>query len=174
MSHEPHIELHRPVLDACCGSRMFWFDRNNPDVVFVDKRRENHHLKDSSSKHGGRTLIIDPDIVADFKSLPFMDGSFSIVVFDPPHLIKQGNTSWLAKKYGKLEGDWRLELRQGLAECFRVLKSTGVLIFKWNERDIPVSKILALTPNQPLIGNRCGKQANSHWIIFMKPMEGAK
>ncbi len=22
------------VLDACCGSRMFWFDRENPDAVF--------------------------------------------------------------------------------------------------------------------------------------------
>lgn len=21
------------ILDACCGSRMFWFDRNNPDVI---------------------------------------------------------------------------------------------------------------------------------------------
>ncbi|MDC9607382.1 SAM-dependent methyltransferase, partial [Xenorhabdus griffiniae] len=24
----------------CCGSRMFWFDRNNPNVIFCDIRRE--------------------------------------------------------------------------------------------------------------------------------------
>lgn len=162
----------KPVLDACCGSRMFWFDRQNPNVVFADKRSERHFLKDSSSKHGGRTLLIDPDVVADFTALPFGDNRFSVVVFDPPHLIKQGDSSWLAKKYGKLRGDWKQELRQGLAECFRVLKLEGTLIFKWNERDIPVSQILALTPQRPLVGNRCGKQAQSHWIVFMKGANG--
>lgn len=25
----------KPVLDACCGSRMFWFDKENPNVVFA-------------------------------------------------------------------------------------------------------------------------------------------
>lgn len=29
----------KPILDACCGSRMFWFDRTNPDVVFMDRRK---------------------------------------------------------------------------------------------------------------------------------------
>ena len=28
------------ILDACCGSRMFWFDKHNPNVLFVDKRSE--------------------------------------------------------------------------------------------------------------------------------------
>jgi hypothetical protein len=94
-------------------------------------------------------------------------------VFDPPHLIKQGDNSWLAKKYGKLRGNWKQELKQGLAECFRVLKPEGTLIFKWNERDIPVSQILALTPQRPLVGNRCGKRAQSHWIVFMKGLADA-
>ena len=35
-----------PVLDACCGSRMFWFDSDNPKAVFVDKRSESHALCD--------------------------------------------------------------------------------------------------------------------------------
>ena len=26
----------KAILDACCGSRMFWFDRRHPDVVFMD------------------------------------------------------------------------------------------------------------------------------------------
>ena len=30
----------KKILDACCGSRMFWFDKNNPDVLFIDKRSE--------------------------------------------------------------------------------------------------------------------------------------
>lgn len=27
------------ILDACCGSRMFWFDKHNPFALFVDKSR---------------------------------------------------------------------------------------------------------------------------------------
>ena len=162
MKNEPQ------VLDACCGSRMFWFNRTDPRAVFVDKRRETHVLRDKSSTGGSRTLIIDPDIQADFTALPFADESFPIVVFDPPHLVRNGKGSWLAKKYGKLEGDWRDELRRGFVECFRVLKTDGTLIFKWNENDVPVSQILALTPEQPLFGNRCGKNSKSHWIVFLK------
>lgn len=29
-----------PVLDACCGSRMFWFDKADRRALFIDKRRE--------------------------------------------------------------------------------------------------------------------------------------
>lgn len=148
---------------------MFWFNRKNPDAVFVDKRCETHVLTDKSSAGGSRTLIVDPDIQADFTDLPFLDNHFSLVVFDPPHLVRNGKKGWLAKKYGKLEGDWKEDLHQGFAECFRVLKPDGTLIFKWNEHEIPVSQILALTPEKPLFGNRCGKTAKSHWIVFMKP-----
>lgn len=156
------------VLDACCGSRMFWFDREDDRAVFVDKRQETHQLKDKSSKHGVRTLEINPDFQADFTKLPFEDDRFALVVFDPPHLVHNGKSGWLAKKYGKLEGDWREEIRRGFSECFRVLRPEGTLIFKWNEYDIPVSQILALTPERPLFGNRCGKQARSHWLVFNK------
>lgn len=157
------------TLDACCGSRMFWFDRKDERAVFVDKRSETHTLTDKSSKGGSRELIIAPDFQADFTALPFSDERFALVVFDPPHLLRNGSKGWLAKKYGKLEGDWREELRKGFAECFRVLKPEGTMIFKWNENDVPVSKILALTPEKPLFGNRCGKSAKSHWIVFQKP-----
>ena len=113
-------------------------------------------------------LTIAPDYVADFTCLPFADESFPMVVFDPPHLVRNGKNGWLAKKYGKLESDWRETIRLGFAECFRVLKPHGTLIFKWNEHEIPVSQILALTPERPLVGQRCGKSAKTHWIVFMK------
>lgn len=150
------------VLDACCGSRMFWFDPQHPAALFLDKRSESHTLCD------GRALHIAPDVVADFTALPFPDERFACVIFDPPHLVRVGKKSWLAKKYGKLEGDWKEELRQGFVECFRVLKPEGTLIFKWNENDIPVSQILALTEQRPLVGNRCGRTARSHWVVFLK------
>ena len=153
---------------------MFWFDRKDDRAVFVDKRRESHQLRDKSSRGGSRTLTINPDIVADFTALPFNDNKFAVVIFDPPHLIHAGKNGWQAKKYGKLKGDWRNELRQGFAECFRVLKPEGTLIFKWNEHEVPVSEILALTPARPLVGQRCGKTAKTHWIVFMKPNESSQ
>jgi hypothetical protein len=90
---------------------MFWFDRGDRRAVFVDKRRERHDLTDRSSKGGSRSLVIDPDIQADFTALPFPNERFTLVVFDPPHLIRAGRKGWLAKKYGKLGDDWRDELR---------------------------------------------------------------
>ena len=71
-------------------------------------------------------------------------------------------------KYGHLNGDWKDNIRKGFAECFRVLKHGGFLIFKWNETDIKVSEILKLTPVKPIFGHISGKRANTHWICFMK------
>lgn len=153
----------KPVLDPASGSRMFYFDREDERVLFGDIRSEQHVLCD------GRALDINPDAMTDFRALPFPDESFSLVIFDPPHLLSAGPKSWLAAKYGKLDSrTWRDDLRAGFSECFRVLKPEGVLIFKWAEVQVPVSQILALTDQKPLIGHRSGKQAKTHWITFLK------
>lgn len=163
----------KTVLDPCCGSRMFWFDCADDRAIFGDIRSERHSLTDASSKGGSRELIIEPDQPMDFRALPFDDGTFHLVVFDPPHLVRNGKSGWLAKKYGKLGDNWRDDLRAGFAECFRVLKPNGTLIFKWNEHEIRVSEILALTDEKPLIGNRCGKTSKTHWVVFMKSVAQA-
>lgn len=151
----------KPVLDACCGSRMFWFDRRHPDVVFMDQRNESHTLCD------GRTLEIKPDVVGDFREMPFSDGTFRLVVFDPPHLIHAGESSWLAKKYGKLDREnWREDLKAGFGECFRVLEPGGVLVFKWCEDQVSTAEVLKLASQEPLFGHRRGKTV---FLVFMKP-----
>ena len=150
------------ILDACCGSRMFWFDKENEDVTFMDKRQFTDTLCD------GRTLEVNPDIVADFRDMPFADESFYLVVFDPPHLINAGDESWLAKKYGKLDDLWQFDIKQGFNECMRVLKPNGTLIFKWNEDQITLSEILDVIDYKPLFGN---KRAKTHWLAFMKEVE---
>lgn len=158
----------RPILDPASGSRMFYFDRTDPRVIFGDIRQERHSLPDKSSTGGARQLVIEPDQVMDFRALPFADATFHLVVFDPPHLVNNGSHGWLALKYGKLGNDWRDDLRAGFAECFRVLRPFGTLIFKWNEHDIPVRDVLSLTDAKPICGNRSGKNAKSHWLVFMK------
>lgn len=151
--------MNKPILDACCGSRMFWFDKNHPGTVYMDNRTLDTDLCD------GRRLVVHPDIVADFRDMPFEDGSFRLVVFDPPHLVRAGEKSWTAKKYGVLSDTWPRDIRQGFDECMRVLEPMGILIFKWNEDQIKLSEILRLIPYKPLFGDRRSK---THWVVFMK------
>ena len=162
--------MTKVVLDPCCGSRMMWFDRQNPDVIFGDRRSETLTVTDRShGNHSGiRTIIVNPDSLMDFRDLPFADGTFKLVAFDPPHLVRAGPKSWLAAKYGKLSDEWRDDLRQGFAECFRVLATDGVLVFKCNETQIKLREVLELTPHKPLFGNTSGKKAGTHWLVFMK------
>ena len=155
--------MHPTVLDPCCGSRMMWFDKQDQRVLFGDRRTESHVLSD------GRALEIKPDVKLDFTNLPFPDNSFRLIAFDPPHLVRAGNKSWLALKYGKLGQSWQDDLSKGFAECFRVLESGGVLIFKWNENQIKVSEILKLTPNKPLFGHVTKRHGGTIWLTFMKP-----
>lgn len=151
------------ILDMCCGSRMFWMDKHDSRAIFTDLRNENHILCD------GRTLQISPDIIADFRQLPFPDNAFAQVVFDPPHLERVGESAWMRKKYGALDRQtWRDDIRAGFAEAFRVLRPQGTLIFKWNETQIPVSQVIALTEQKPTIWQRTGKSDKTHWVIFLK------
>lgn len=157
------------ILDPCCGSRMWWFDRQHPDALYGDRRAETITVTDRShGVDGTRTIRIEPDTLLDFRALPFPDGAFKLVAFDPPHLERAGPRSWLAAKYGKLGEDWRGDLRQGFAECFRVLEASGVLVFKWNETQVKLAEVLALTPHRPLFGNTSGKKAGTHFMVFMK------
>lgn len=154
---------------------MMWLDRDNPDVVFGDVRRETVTVTDRSHGRadGTRTLRIEPDQLMDFRALPFEDNSFRLVAFDPPHLARAGEKSWMAAKYGKLGPEWRDDLRKGFAECFRVLEPEGVLVFKWNETHVKLKEVLALTPVRPLFGQVSGHRQMTHWLVFMKPSREA-
>lgn len=120
-------ENSRRVLDPCCGSRMMWLDRENPEVVFGDCRSETITLIDRSNGNpsGTRTLRIEPDTLIDFKALPYPDQSFKLVAFDPPHLVRAGQKSWLAAKYGRLSESWRDDLRQCLRCSATFLAAKG-------------------------------------------------
>jgi len=154
-------EHMKPILDVCCGSKMFYFNRDNPLVHFNDKRELNEVLCD------GRKLEIHPETHWDFRHLPVADNTYYMVVFDPPHLLKVGESSWLAKKYGKLSTDWKSYLKQGFDECMRVLKPYGALIFKWNETDIKQAELFEALETKPVFGDR-GRGNKTYWFVFMK------
>ena len=156
------LKATTPILDVCCGGKMFYFDKDDERVTFCDKRIINTTLCD------GRTFEINPDYQCDFTNLPFEDESFNMVVFDPPHLLGESN-GWQKIKYGYLEKNtWKDTITKGFSECFRVLKNGGFLIFKWNEENITVNEILKCTTEKPVFGHKSGKLNKTHWICFMK------
>lgn len=154
--------MNKPILDACCGAKMFYFDRSNPLVLFMDNR------KGDFSCHG-REILVTPDLVGDFRDMPFDDETFSLVIFDPPHLKNVGKTSYMAAKYGRLSENWRDDLRRGFSECWRVLKQGGTMVFKWSEVQIKLSEIKNMFPAEPICGNRMPKNSGTHWLVFYKP-----
>lgn len=156
------------VLDPCCGGRMFWFNKNNPDTIFCDIRSDEYHLCD------GRKFSVKPDIICNFTDLPFPDNYFYHVVFDPPHMISLGENSYMAKKYGVLGDGWEEIIHDGFCECMRVLKPNGTLIFKWSETEIPVQKIIDVIGFYPLYGHKSGKNQKTHWMAFIKEEGGAE
>ena len=159
------MKTDKKILDACCGGRMFWFDKNNPDVLFTDIRSEEFFTGTGINRRYRKVL---PDEIQDFRCMTHKDRSFKMVVFDPPHLFV-GENSYMGRIYGRLErGTWEDDLRKGFSECFRVLKPDGVLIFKWNESDVPLKDVLALADYKPLFGHPSGKAQKTHWICFMK------
>ena len=142
---------------------MFYFDKHDPLVLFTDIREVHDTLCD------GRKLDVAPDMIADCTNLPFLDESFHMVVFDPPHLAKVGQNSWLCKKYGKLPDNWQQFINDSIHEGMRVLKPYGTLIFKWNEQQIKVSDILkAITDYRPIFGHRTTIKNQTIWMAFMK------
>ena len=148
----------KKILDVTCGSRTIWFNKSHPAAIYCDKRREDFNLYFGKARTNLRTCSVDPDVQCDFTDLPFDDDTFSLVVFDPPHLTGAKETAWLVKKYGKLDENWPQMLHDGFAECMRVLKPDGVLIFKWSEYDIPADRVWRAIGQKPLFGHHSGKK----------------
>ena len=159
---------NKKILDATCGSRSIWFNKNHPAAVYCDKREEEFELAFGKARTSVRKIVVNPDIVCDFTDLPFEDSTFSLVIFDPPHLIRAKETAWLVKKYGKLDDNWKQMIHDGFCECMRVLKADGVLVFKWSEHDIPSADVWKAIGQKPLFGHHSGKKSTTFWGCFMK------
>lgn len=165
------VLARKTVLDVTCGTRSIWFDKHDPSAVYCDRRRED--LPGVYAASPEYVFHVDPDVVCDFTDLPFDDASFRLVVFDPPHLKRAGERSYMAKKYGVLPDDWRDVLRAGFQECMRVLKPGGTLVFKWSEHQIPARAVWEAIGQAPLFGHRSGKASKTLWAAFLKPEDAS-
>ncbi len=159
------------ILDACCGGRMMWFDKQHPNALYIDIRKEEKGLVKQRPN-----FEVNPDIVMDFRKLEFPDKRFKLVVWDPPHGTSFSDTSIMKKKFGCLNAEtWQDDLKKGFKEIWRVLDDYGVLVFKWNDTDIPYKKVLSRFSENPLFYNITTgpktlktKGSRSYWFCFMK------
>ncbi len=154
------------ILDVSCGPKLMWFNKNHPNTIYIDRRKEEKGF----SKHR-KNLEVNPDIIMDFRKLDFPDHSFKLVVFDPPHSKTFGKTSEMRKKFGVLNREtWPYDLGKGFRECWRFLDDYGILIFKWNDNEISFDKVLNCFPVRPLFGNISNnrKSSTTKWFTFMK------
>ena len=156
------------ILDACCGGKQFWYNKNHPNTIYIDIRKGNFPTPDWP------TFKVDPNIVMDFRKMDFPDKSFKLVIFDPPHM-KLGPNSHMADRYGVF---YAWEIRQlvfeGFREFERVLKKDGTVMFKWNDHDVNLGKILELAPAnfQPLFAQKVAIRTRhssvTSWVCLIK------
>jgi len=156
------------ILDACCGPRMMWFNKQHPNTIYIDIRKE------SKGYHVTRpNREINPDVIMDFRKMDFADKSFKLVVFDPPHLFSKGSPSDskfnMIRDYGCLHAEtWQSDIKRGFDECWRVLDDYGILIFKWNDACKKRAELLKIMGKVPLFGHPNGSKIPTHWFCFMK------
>ena len=164
------------ILDATCGTKSMWFQKNHPLVTYMDKRSGNF-LYWNKTKAEKTVVKINPDVVSEWKDMPFDNNHFDMVLFDPPHIIQKGDSKNPIKMevyYSYLPKDsWREILKDGIDELFRVLKPEGVFVFKWAETKVSIDEILKLFPYPPIFGNRTkdlnkAKNDTVHWLLFLK------
>jgi ubiquinone/menaquinone biosynthesis C-methylase UbiE len=158
------IDTDKIILDACCGGRQWWFQKNNTDTVYMDIRQV---------KKGSISLqpnwSCEPDIIGDYREIPFKENQFNLVAWDIPHILKE-NKGIISVKYGWLGDNWKDDTIKGFNEIMRVLKPKGVLIFKYADINIKVSDMIDLFPIQPLFGTRTKKGVNNtYFLVYMKP-----
>lgn len=117
-------------------------------------------------KYTVKKVNVHPDVIGDFRAMPFENNTFNLVVFDPPHLKWAGPNSIMKAQYGQLEKEtWSEDLAKGFEECMRVLKVGGTLIFKWSDCQVNVKEVLKVIPFKPLFGQQRG---TTHWMTFVK------
>lgn len=65
------------ILDMCCGSKMFWYEKYEPHTTYMDIRKDTYTTMDRGKE---RKIEIAPDIQADFTDMPDADNIGKIVM----------------------------------------------------------------------------------------------
>lgn len=113
-----------------------------------------YYLREIAEVNVDLSLYRKVDVRTSFERLPFRDGCFRKVLFDPPHTLDSRNTllgtfpyypggepHLAAFKYGCYRNmkQLRAAVFNGAAEAFRVLELGGTMVFKWSDSEKPFS-----------------------------------
>jgi len=162
-------EPEKWILDACCGGKNMWFNKNHPNTIYIDhrKRKKGHAHRSKNKYHK-----IEPDYIMDNRKLEFKDNSFKLVVLDPPFFTRKEGydaNSDMVQCYGFLNPiTWKKDLKKMFDEAWRVLDDFGILIFKWNEMQKNKKEVLEVLGKEPLFGHSTKNYTNTIWFCFMK------
>lgn len=158
--------MNKLILDAGCGGKHIWLDKNNKATVYIDIRK-----KDRGYIPARPNWECQPDIIADTRKLPFKDNTFKLIVWDPPHIKRNYDNHYFGKKYGILSPiTWPSDLKNSFNELWRVLNNHGILTLKFSNSDIPFKKVLRQFHVQPLFGTTTSRndRIETRWFTFMK------
>ena len=156
------------VLDATCGGRSIWIDKDHADAVYADLRIR----EPGFHGHEGRTYAVQPDVQCDYRDLPFGADTFDAAVIDPPHVTRGNGMEQLSgvvvKKYGALHAEtWQDDLRRALAELWRVVHTAGTVVLKFNDVGVDFESVISLAPEEPLVGTTTKKNnTETRWFLF--------
>lgn len=109
------------VIDVTANRRKMWKGVEWPDVTYADIDPE-----------------MNPDILADFRALPVADGSYDVIVFDPPHLPAAAASAQSHEQMGSSYGLAHAPKGDNvsayhapfLKEAMRVLRPEGLIFCK--------------------------------------------
>ena len=115
--------INSPVLDCTYGLGVFWRIHTPDDLTGTD-------LNPAKSMTG------EP---VDFRDMPFADGQFRTVVFDPPYKLNgQAGSHASDDRYGvETTARWQdrhAMIYDGITECVRVLAPRGHLLIKCQDQ----------------------------------------
>ena len=136
------------VLDATANRRKMWTGvEHKGEMVFMDIDPE-----------------VKPDVVGDFREMPFPADNFDVIVFDPPHLPVAAASPQSSVRYKRDYGLARSAHADNISECFgpflreaaRVLKADGLVFAKLKD----------------FVHNHRYQWTLADWIVAVRAQEG--